>query len=300
MAREKIGLNYYWVETDRYLDPKIKRLKRRFKAAGLGVYDYILSEIYRVRGCYLEWNEEVCFDVAEYFEMEESEVNDIVSLCLSVGLFSQNKFEETGKLTSKSIQKRFTDISKKAKRHPQIPEELIICQEESNLSREKSAILPEKTAQIPQVRKGKVSIGKVSNRAKALLASTEAEQNQNDLKKKYDALLVEVESMESKEVWVTIKNFIATHKPLFPEPYADLWNIFAVRTRLSKVEKLPESRIKKFNARIRDPAFDFIRILESIKKSPLLRGDTGDWKVYFDWIIENDKNYLKIIEGAYN
>jgi len=36
----------------------------------------------------------------------------------------------------------------------------------------------------------------------------------------------------------------------------------------------------------------------AMSKSPFLTGD--GWKVSFDWLIENDTNYLKTLEGNYN
>lgn len=63
MANIKTGLNYYTVDTDRYQDRRIKRLKKDFKCRGIAVYDYILCEIYRVQGCFLVWDANTAFDV---------------------------------------------------------------------------------------------------------------------------------------------------------------------------------------------------------------------------------------------
>lgn len=89
MASCKTGLNYYNVDTDRYMDIKIKRLKKAFGCAGIAVYDYILCEIYRVRGCFIVWDESTAFDVAEYWGLKESLVNEIVNYCGVVGLFDR-------------------------------------------------------------------------------------------------------------------------------------------------------------------------------------------------------------------
>lgn len=50
MANNKTGLSYYNVDTDRYQDMRIKRLKKDMGCRGVAVYDYILCEIYRVKG----------------------------------------------------------------------------------------------------------------------------------------------------------------------------------------------------------------------------------------------------------
>lgn len=106
MANPKIGLNYYWMDTDRYQDPKIKRLKRKYKAAGIGVYDYVLTEIYR-QGSILLWNKTICSGVAEYYEMNADEVDNIVRYCVELKIFSEFDFDLSGILTSDEIQDHY-------------------------------------------------------------------------------------------------------------------------------------------------------------------------------------------------
>mgnify|MGYP000137272002 CR=1 FL=1 len=164
MANNKVGFIYYSVNTDRYSDIKLKRLKKKHKCNGLAVYDKILCEIYREKGYYIEWNEIICFDVAEYFELLESEVNDIVAYCCEIGLFNQGKFTSFNILTSASIQARFVDWSKKAKRNnDKIQEELKIIQEEKFKKTEESSDI---SCSLPQskVKESKVKESKGKER----------------------------------------------------------------------------------------------------------------------------------------
>ncbi len=115
MANHRSGFNYYSVDTDRYLDLRIKRLKKNCGPTGIAVYDYVLNEIYRVKGCYAEWNEDLLFDIAEYFTISETQVKEIIDECCDVGLFNKKQFDN-GFVTSKSIQDRFVKWSKIAKR----------------------------------------------------------------------------------------------------------------------------------------------------------------------------------------
>lgn len=96
MANNKTGFDYYNVDTDRYQDIKIKRLKKDFGSSGIAVYDYILCEIYRVRGCFIVWDESTAFDVAEYFGLKENLVNEIVNYCCAVGLFDKALLKSGG------------------------------------------------------------------------------------------------------------------------------------------------------------------------------------------------------------
>lgn len=139
------------------------------------------------------------------------------------------------------------------------------------------------------------------NGANALTdAKASADEGRGKMKKVYKGLLETVSGKEKKEVWPALKNFIAENKPEFIEPYVDTWNLFATIYKLSEIESVSDSRKKKFATRLSDSGFDFLRVLEKIKTSPHLKGDNQrGWKVTFDWIIENDKNYLKIIEGQY-
>jgi len=135
----KEGLDYFNLDTDRYQDIKIKRLKKNFKCTGIAVYDYILCEIYRVRGCFLEWDENTTFDVAEYFGLKESTVSEIVNYCCVVGLFDRGLLTSERILTSKAIQERYFKICTDAKRKTDIPMRyLCVNSEETPVNSEES------------------------------------------------------------------------------------------------------------------------------------------------------------------
>lgn len=131
MASKKTGFQYWSVETDRYNDKRIKRLKKQFKAVGVAVYDYILNEIYRDMGHHIMWDEDTAFDVAEYWDIKEDLVNEIVNYCCHIGLFNAKLRANESILSSKSILTRWIDWSKKAKRADLIiPEKIKIILEE--------------------------------------------------------------------------------------------------------------------------------------------------------------------------
>ena len=165
MARnQKIGFDFYSVDTDRYQDIRIKKLKKNYGCNGIAVYDYVLCEIYRVKGCFLEWDESTTFDVAEYFGLKENTVSEIMRYCGSVGLFDKELLSR-GIVTSASIQKRYLVISRSAKRtNSSIPkfcklidtgndeksissEEMPISSEEMPISSEEMPISSEESTQ---------------------------------------------------------------------------------------------------------------------------------------------------------
>jgi hypothetical protein len=167
MASNKIGLVYFNTDTDKYQDIRIKKLKKDFGCTGTSVYDYILCEIYRVKGCFIEWDESTAFDVAEYFGLKESVVNEIVKYCASVGLFEKELLCR-GIITSSAIQRRYKKIAISCKRSfINIPLEIdlinhninssgLICNnsgiipEKSNIITEQCDIIPEKSLFIQQ------------------------------------------------------------------------------------------------------------------------------------------------------
>jgi hypothetical protein len=77
----------------------------------------------------------------------------------------------------------------------------------------------------------------------------------------------------------------------------DLWNSFS---QLPKVKALTDSRKKKLKSRLSEPAFDYQKAIPMILESDFLLGRTGNWKASFDWFIENETNYLKVLEGNYS
>ena len=118
-----------------------------------------------------------------------------------------------------------------------------------------------------------------------------------DLLKQWEAL-AGVLPADKAQRWIMTKEFIDTNKPDFVEPYATLWNLFADKYKLSQIEAIPDARKKKFASRIKEDTFRFFDILDVIRTSDFYRGlqNGSDWKVTWDYIFENDTNYLKILE----
>lgn len=92
-------------------------------------------------------------------------------------------------------------------------------------------------------------------------------------------------------------------------PYQDivaLWN--SVCSSLPKIKTLNDNRRQKIRLRLAEFSDDSSRwlsfcqeIFEKIQASKFLNGgnDSG-WTATFDWVFENSKNWLKIVEGNYD
>ena len=97
-----------------------------------------------------------------------------------------------------------------------------------------------------------------------------------------------------------------SRKNSFAERVVSLWNVVAEDNQLSSISKLSPSRINKILSRSKSSDLSKLsgwrKLFSKVTESTFLLGTSNSastWKVSFDWLIENDKNYLKVLEGAY-
>lgn len=82
----------------------------------------------------------------------------------------------------------------------------------------------------------------------------------------------------------------------------DCFNEVAEKTvGISRVLKLTNKRKEKLKKRLDEIGEDeFIKAFDCIKESDFLQGKNNNgWRVSFDWLIENDTNAVKVLEGKY-
>ena len=89
------------------------------------------------------------------------------------------------------------------------------------------------------------------------------------------------------------------------EYYKVLNNIkeyFNNKNCFSKIMKLTDKRKKKLICRLKESGYEsFIRAIDIAAKSKFLTGENDTkWKMDFDWLIKNDTNIVKILEGKYS
>lgn len=113
-----------------FQDIKIKRLKKKYGCDGYAVYQYALNEIYRVEGAYIRWTEDQLFDCADYWDMNEARVKEIIGYCAEVCLFDPVMWKTQCILTSRAIQSRYLDICKISKKKSYIPLEILLVEPE--------------------------------------------------------------------------------------------------------------------------------------------------------------------------
>lgn len=301
MARpEKQGLDYYPKDVDADLDDKLSMIIAEFGLKGEVLYDKLCCWIYKHEGYYMSLGEDVQLRFLrryDYCGFSRSFINEVVPRLVKWGLFEKSVFNSLEILTSRRIQKTWIDASRK-RTGRKIRSEIWLLEVNDGSKAEETEFPAEETPQKKEDKRKVENSKKVtSTRANALVAGEE--EKSRELKRKYAELIKSCEGKDLSETVASIKAFLSDNKPTFIEPYCDYWNLFAERYSLAKVEIPTDKRKNKIRLRVHEQAFDFTKIIEKIKLSPTLRGERGDWKVTFDWIIENQTNYAKILDGNY-
>ena len=142
---------------------------------------------------------------------------------------------------------------------------------------------------------------KVSHSSETELAPTVPKVN-------YPSSETELAPSSESELTIRTVNLEPSKEPSVKEKdkkeILELWNDLAYELNLSAINRITTKRKSKIKTRIEEnPNFieDFKQALENIKRSNFLQGKNNrNWKVDFDWLISNDTNYIKVVEGKYS
>ena len=120
------GIEYYPLDVDFLNDLKIKKIMKSCGPNSIAIIILLLGNIYGDEGYFMKWDEDVCFLVADAVGAKEVYVKEVLKKCLQVDLFSVDLFEKYKIITSKGIQKRFFEITKRRKRENLIDDYLLV------------------------------------------------------------------------------------------------------------------------------------------------------------------------------
>ncbi|ABR33797.1 Lin1244/Lin1753 domain-containing protein [Clostridium beijerinckii] len=113
MARPvKEGLSYFPFDVDFFSDRKIKILKSRYGADGITLYMYLLCEVYKSNGYYLETDDDFLYIISDDLNMSYEKIRQIMNFLLERSLFDDTLFKSDKVLTSIGIQRRFQEAIK--------------------------------------------------------------------------------------------------------------------------------------------------------------------------------------------
>lgn len=116
MARiSKEGIDYFPMDGDFLSNRKIRRLIREHGPEAIAVILAVFSTTYSGKGYYMEWNEDVCFDLSEQTNTKTKTVQAIIVSAMHQQLFDTDMFKKQGILTSERIQKQYLQCTQKRK-----------------------------------------------------------------------------------------------------------------------------------------------------------------------------------------
>lgn len=115
MARpQRLGLDYFPLDSNFFHSPDIKSLKRRHGTAGICVYLYLVAQIYEDKGYYCEYNEDTVLTLADELGMKEGAVRQVLTYCFGRSLLVRIDSSGTSTrptpvtvITSAGIQRRW-------------------------------------------------------------------------------------------------------------------------------------------------------------------------------------------------
>ena len=260
-------------------DPKLQKVLMKHGCTGIGVYWCVIEQIYEQGGC-LPLSD--CESIAFALRVDEMTVESIVR---DFGLFDNDGVKFWSDSVYQRLNKR-AEISEKRKkaafdRWNKTKDDANGMQVHENPMQD--------YANKGKERKGKKNKGNVNE-------SNELDSSENEFSDAHTPEQVDGITGQGKEKssakkekidFDAVVDLFHTHCPSFP-----------------RIIKLSDARKLKIKTRLVEMKHD-LGLLESVfttmESSKFLRGDNkNQWQATFDWVFDNEKNWLKVIEGNYN
>ncbi len=118
MARiKKQGLDYFPLDTDFMHQRAVRRLMKQHGDRAFTVLLSALSAIYGGEGYYVRADRTFCEDLAaDLFDTDDRQVENILRMAVSFGLFDEHLYQEHGILTSAHIQEQYLFCCKRRRK----------------------------------------------------------------------------------------------------------------------------------------------------------------------------------------
>ena len=126
MARPiKQGIDYFPFDVDFFSDVKIRKIIRACGSQSTSILICLLCNIYKDKGYYILWDEDLPFVIADTVGVSEGAVKEVILKALQVDFFNQELYDKYKILTSSGIQSRFKAAVYKRKEIEYIIEYLV-------------------------------------------------------------------------------------------------------------------------------------------------------------------------------
>lgn len=126
------GVDYFPLDVGFMNNLKIRKVIQACGPNSIAIIMLLLGNIYGDEGYYMRWDEDVCFLITEALGVKDLYALETVKKCLQVDLFDENLFNKYKILTSRGIQKRYFEITKRRKNNDIIQDFLLINVAEIN------------------------------------------------------------------------------------------------------------------------------------------------------------------------
>lgn len=303
----KNGFIFFQIDINILQDSRIRRLKRQEHGRDkFLVYFSILKAIYGDKGYYLELTEDTALDIAEDWLLDEDFVKATIEECCQIGLFHAELFKK-GILTSSSIQARYTEMCKRAKRISLINPQISLIKSSEKIERvsEESTISSEESTQSSE------EIPKNSAHAQDRIVEDRIVEDKKKTKKENSAIATfsssavadpePVPEFENPEIEVGEEK----KEPVKPktDPCKEIMDFWNEKTAAAfpPITRMTDKRRKLLNTRLKEYGKEeILKAIERAARSDFLKGQNGrQWQMTFDWMILPN-NFPKVLEGNYD
>lgn len=266
MARPiKLSAEYFYHDANMRNDIKIKALRRKFGAEGYAVWNFILETLTANEDFKMPFSPMEQELLAADFDINPERLAEIVDYCCRLELLQHSEDEAT--IFSLAHRKRLQsvlDIKEKRSKAGKIGMQKRWGNHAETAENDSNVITSDNTPiTADNVKKGK-------------------EENERKGKEK-----------KGREVKYPYQDIVA------------LWN--SICTNLPQVKSISDKRKSKIKARLSefgDPKLwsaHVRELFEKVQASSFLCGGNGNgWTASFDWIFENESNWVKVMEGNYD
>ena len=282
MARKgKSGLDYFPMDIDFFSDEKIEFVSAKFGTISELIPIKLLMRIYR-KGYFIDWDEDVCILFSKKFgdDITFNLLNDVVFELIKREFFSHEMYEDFGILTSKGIQKRFLEATKRRKEIQVFGEYLLLKEIDVNILNQNVNIIPLsdcKSTQSKVKRKKRESKEKVE---KTFVDSDESTSHQ-------DSLFPDGELFKGEHV-------VKTESEKAESFFEEVWKDYPKKSGKSEITITQKKTIFKLGDEFKRAMKRYSDFLEAEKgrgfNRPPVDGKKFFKKAYVDYL---DSNYVK-------
>ena len=266
MARpQKDGVDYFPLDVK--MDDEIKLVEARFGIAGFGVLIKLYQIIYD-NGYFINWTEREQLLYSSRINADINLVIEVVNECTKWGLFDSGKRAKYGILTSRGIQKRYIEATQRRKDVNFIQEYLLVD-----------------------------VAGKYINKVNVRINRVNVDINPINECSGTQSKVKESKGEESKEESTNVDSCRQG-----PTPYQKIVDLYHETCRsYPHLKSITKSRKEKLHTRWGEypDISEWREAFMRMEASDYCRGNKG-WKATFDWLIDNDKNMAKVLEGNYD